>query len=159
MNKRGPIVDGNLPDRRDSVGYLANWAARLLAKAMDERLAPFGLTSGQLPVFFALARGEELTQRDLARHAAIEQPTMAATLGRMERDGWVTRRPSPHDGRSSLVILSPQALARVPDVVAAVRDINGRGLAGLNDDEVTALKTTLRTIIGNLDPGADTGPT
>ena len=147
-----------LPDRRDSVGYLTNWAARLLAKAMDDRLGPLGLASGYLPVFFALAGGAEMTQRDLAKLAAIEQPTMAATLARMERDGLVTRRPSPHDGRSALVALRAQAMQRVPDVVAAVADINGRALAGLSASEAAALRAALRTVIGNLEPGADTDP-
>ncbi|WP_245902170.1 MarR family winged helix-turn-helix transcriptional regulator [Phreatobacter oligotrophus] len=125
---------------------------------MDDRLGPLGLASGYLPVFFALAGGAEMTQRDLAKLAAIEQPTMAATLARMERDGLVTRRPSPHDGRSALVALSAQAMQRVPDVVAAVADINGRALAGLSANEAAALRNALRTVIGNLEPGADTDP-
>lgn len=157
MNKRHPVSSPPLPDRRDSVGYLTNWAARLLAKAMDERLGQLGLASGQLPVFFALAGGAEMTQRDLAKLAAIEQPTMAATLARMERDGLVTRRPSPHDGRSALVALSVQAMQLVPEVVAAVTEINERAFAGLSKADAAALRTALRTMICTLDPGAETG--
>ena len=88
---------------------MTNWAARLFARAIDQRLKAIGVSSGQLPVFFALAGGKALTQKELARLAAIEQPTMASTLARMERDGLIERRPDPDDGRSSLVSLSAKA--------------------------------------------------
>jgi DNA-binding MarR family transcriptional regulator len=140
-----------MPDRLGSVGYLTNWAARLLARTMDDRLRPLGLSSGQLPVFFALAGGDELTQRDLARLAGIEQPTMAATLGRMERDGLVGRRPDPRDGRSALVRLTPAAMEKVPAVVAAVSAVNGQALSGFGGSEADHLRSLLLRVIANLD--------
>lgn len=77
--------------REQSLGYMVNWAARLFAREMDDALRPFGLMSGQLPVFFALADGEPLPQRELVRLAAVEQSTMAKTLSRMERDSLIDR--------------------------------------------------------------------
>eukprot|EP01035_Chromulina_nebulosa_P012954 gene12954-17251_t len=74
--------------RETSAGYLTNWAARLLTRSLERRLAGGG--AGQMPVFFALIDGVAQTQADLARDAAVEQPTMANTLQRMERDGLVT---------------------------------------------------------------------
>src|SRR5882724_11960371 len=59
------------------------------------------VAAGYLPVCFALAA----TQTALASLAAIEQPTMAATLTRMERDGLIHRRPDP-PGRTKLADLS-----------------------------------------------------
>ena len=73
------------------------------------------VAAGYLPVFFALAA----TQTALASLAAIEQPTMAATLTRMERDSLIHRRPDPQDGRSSLISLTPVALKKVNAVEAA----------------------------------------
>jgi DNA-binding MarR family transcriptional regulator len=43
----------------------------------------------------------------------IEQPTMAFTLRRMERDGIIERSPDPEHGRKSLVKLTARA-ARDP---------------------------------------------
>lgn len=140
-----------LPDRLGSVGYLTNWAARLLARTMDERLRPLGLASGQLPVFFALAGGDDRTQRDLARLAGIEQPTMAATLARMERDGLVARRPDPRDGRSALIRLTEAATHKVPAVVAAVQAVNGQALAGFSGADADQLRGMLLRLVANLD--------
>src|SRR5690554_6286267 len=94
--------------RERSEGYLTNWAARLFAQAMDRAVGPHGLASAYVPVLFALGGGAELTQAQLAHFAAIEQPTMAATLGRMARDGLLVRRPDPDDRRKTLIGLSPR---------------------------------------------------
>lgn len=142
-------------ERRLSVGYMTNWAARLFARAMDRRLKPLGLSTGHLPVLFALADGGALTQKALTALAAIEQPTMAATLARMERDGLITRDRDPDDGRSMLVALTPEARSRLPAVRAAVDDINADATRGLDDAEREAVVASLARIISNLADEAD----
>jgi DNA-binding MarR family transcriptional regulator len=137
-------------ERRASAGYLTNWAARLFARAIDRRLAALGVSSGQLPVFFALGRGEALTQADLARAAAIEQPTMAATLNRMERDGLIARTPDPADRRRVLITLTPKALGLAPQVLGAVEAVNAKALADMGpqaqDGYVAALQLVIQAL-------------
>jgi DNA-binding MarR family transcriptional regulator len=48
----------------------------------------------------------ESTQAELSRLIGIEQPTMAITLRRMERDGLIQRKPDTDHGRRSHVKLS-----------------------------------------------------
>ena len=100
-------------EREKSAGYLTNWAARLFAKGMDRRLKEAGLSSGQLPLFFALGDGRALSQKALVEIVSIEQSTMAATLSRMERDGLIERTANPDDGRSALFKLTPAALKKM----------------------------------------------
>ncbi|QDZ03494.1 MarR family transcriptional regulator [Nitratireductor mangrovi] len=130
---------------------MTNWAARLLARAIDRRLKEHGLSSGHLPVFFALGDGKAMTQKALAAAAAIEQPTMAATLSRMERDGLVRRAPDPKDKRSALVSLTPAALARVPAVRAAVDAVNRQALSGLSEAERDAYLAMLARMVAALE--------
>ncbi len=139
--------------RADSAGYMTNWAARLFARAIDRRLRPLGLASGQLPVFFALAGGTRLTQGELARMAAIEQPTMAATLGRMERDGLIARTPDPADRRRSLVALTPKAEETAEQVRAAVAAVNAQALSGLSESERDQFLDMMGRIVAALDDG------
>src|SRR5690606_18244792 len=120
-------------DRERSSGYLTNWAARLFARAIDRRLAPLGLSSGYMPVFFALAHGEALSQKVLAARASVEQSTMANTLNRMERDGLVVRSPDPADRRSTLVSLTPAAAEKLKGVQAAGQAVNAQAMAGLSE--------------------------
>lgn len=136
--------------RGRSAGYMTNWAARLFAREMDRRLKPLGLSTGHLPVLFALADGAALSQKALTEAAAIEQPTMAATLARMERDGLVARSRDPADGRSTLVELTASARDRLPDVRRHVDAINAEATAGLNADERELFLALLGRVVGNL---------
>ena len=137
--------------RELSAGYLTNQMARLFARSIDWRLAPLGLSSGYLPVFFALADGVARPQKELARLASVEQPTMTATLNRMERDGLIVRATDPGDRRSALVRLSPAARRKLEDVQQAVDDTNAEGLARLSAAERAQLLTLMRKVIGALE--------
>jgi len=130
---------------------MTNWAARLFARAIDRRLKLTGVSSGHLPVFFALGDGAALSQKALTEAAAIEQPTMAATLTRMERDGLIARRPDPQDGRSSLISLTQQAMEKMPAVRAAIAAVNAEALAGLSEAEAEAFLEGLATVVANLE--------
>jgi len=134
-------------DRSDSAGYMTNWAARLFARAIDRRLKPLGIATGQLPVFFALGAGGALTQKALAEIASIEQPTMAATLARMERDGLISRRADPKDGRSALVALTPTAFDKARQVRAAVDEVNAIALSALDPAERDAFRRMLSRVV------------
>lgn len=138
-------------DRNSSTGYMANWAARLFAKAIDVRLKPHGLAAAYMPIFFALVRGEELSQRALAEAAAVEQPTMAATLKRMERDGLLEKRPDPTDGRGTLYRLSGRGMEMSAKVREYGQSINAAALSGVSAEESAAMLATLRKVIGNLE--------
>nr|WP_275410201.1 MarR family transcriptional regulator [Streptomyces sp. SID14478] len=62
----------------------------------------------------ALAQGGAMSQKELARLARIEQPSMAQLLARMERDGLVERAPAPDDRRGSLISLTAVAGGTTP---------------------------------------------
>ncbi|WNG36697.1 MarR family transcriptional regulator [Archangium violaceum] len=142
---------GTKLEGRQSAGHLTTRAARLFIRAIDVRLKKLGLSSGQLPVFFALSSGEEMSQKELVEFAAIEQPTMAATLTRMERDGLVERHPDPRDGRGSLIRLTPLAMKKTRDVMATIQTSNAEALAGFSDAEKELYLGMLRRIIANLE--------
>jgi len=98
-------------DRRQSPGYMVNYMARLFAQALYRRIGPHGVTTGQFPVLLALWEREGVTQSQLAQDLAVEQPTMANTLKRMERDGLIERVPDPGDRRQARVHLTAQGQA------------------------------------------------
>jgi MarR family transcriptional regulator for hemolysin len=138
-------------DREHSSGYLANWAARLFARSIDKRLKPLGLSSAYMPIFFALAGGEALSQKALADRAAVEQPTMANTLKRMERDGLIVRRPDPRDARASLVSLTPLAVGKLKGVQAAGHAVNDIAMGSLSPGEREQYRKLLLKVIGSLE--------
>jgi MarR family transcriptional regulator for hemolysin len=142
--------------REDSAGYLTNWAGRLFVRAIERRLA--GGSAGPMPVFFALAEGEALSQSALARRAVVELPTMANTLNRMERDGLIARTPDPEDGRSALVSLTKLGLQRAHEALASAKEVNALALAGFKSAEREQVLSMLRRVAENLDADGQDSP-
>lgn len=121
--------------REESAGYMTNWAARLFARRIERKLRPLGISPAYLPVIFALADGSALSQKALVGRAAVEQPTMAATLKRMERDRLIETRPDPADRRSVLYSLKAEARKVVDGVAQAAVETNEEALAAFDKKE------------------------
>lgn len=145
--------------RSQSYGYLINHLARLFIRALERRIEPFGLTAGQFPALLMLWERPGITQAEMARLTAVEQPTMANTLKRMERDGLIERRADPEDGRRTLVYPTPRAVAMKDDVLACAMEVNAVAAGSFGEDERAEALRLLARMIGNLerDTGADAG--
>ena len=141
-------------DRQESPGYLVNYLARLFAQALFRRIGPHGVTRGQFPVLLMLWEGEGVTQTLLAERLAVEQPTMANTLKRMERDGLITRVPDPGDRRQARVHLTPRGRSLEPVLTASAREANAAALAGLSTEERQQFLSVARRVMQNLEQDA-----
>lgn len=116
----------------DNLCSKINYLARLLLSKVNEKTTTYGVTQGQLPVLCCLNEKEGQTQAELCKNIQVEQPTMASTLQRMERDGLISRVPSEQDRRVSRIFLSEpirpvlEALQERRDEVIAqmVRDMS-----------------------------------
>jgi MarR family transcriptional regulator for hemolysin len=101
-----------------------NWAVRLLTRETETMLAPIGLNPAYVPVLKTLSQGGAYTPKALADAAGVEQPTMTATIQRMERDGLLTRKRNPDDGRSALIALTAIGYERLADMDRALEALN-----------------------------------
>ncbi|GGN94125.1 MarR family transcriptional regulator [Streptomyces albiflavescens] len=137
--------------REESLGYQVNHLARLLERALRLRIEEHGVVPGQFAQLLALYEQDGLTQRELCERVQIEQPTMAYTLQRMERDGLVHRVPDPHDRRQAKVLLSDRARELQEPLVAAAGEVNDLATRGLDVPEVAALLGTITRLIENLE--------
>lgn len=132
-------------------GHLINRAARAFARIGEARLQPHGFGVGHLPVLVALKDDDALSQKELARFARIEQPSMAQMLARMERDALIKRAPDPTDGRSRLITLTEGALARLPAVRDVLVEGNREALDGFSEAEAVTLAALLLRLLANLE--------
>ncbi|GAN91145.1 transcriptional regulator MarR [Gluconobacter frateurii M-2] len=132
-------------------GHYFSRIARGLSRVGDARLRDLGLATAQLPILTALKDGAQLSQKQLAHWAKVEQPTMAQMLSRMERDGLIQRTPDPNDRRSSLISLTKTALDRLPAGRAVLRQGNADMTKGLTSEEVDTLVVLLRQVLANIE--------
>lgn len=133
-------------------------AARMLARIADAGLRDIGISVSQFSVLVPLKNGARLSQKELARLAGVEQPSMAQLLARMERDGLIRREPDPSDGRSSLISLSDDALARIGPARAVLLQGDQDALAGFDQADIDRLTVLLHRVIANVKGSQDCPP-
>ncbi len=131
--------------------FWINHASRLLMRHFEQRLRPLGFGMAYLPVVIALQENGALPQGRLAERSHVEQPTMAALLARMERDGLVSREPHPSDKRSSLISLSAKARESLPAAKEQLAEIVEQATAGFTEDERATFVALLRRVVNNLE--------
>lgn len=138
-------------DRHSSAGYVVNHMARLFARALQRRIAEYGVVPGQFAQLLALYENDGLTQSELCALVRIEQPTMARTLQRMERDGLIRRRRDADDLRRTRVFLTPKARRLEGALANCAREVNRVALSGLRDRDVTAFMRMIADVISKLE--------
>lgn len=137
-------------DFENSVGFWVTTTANEFQRAINDELAPQGITYRQCQVLGFLALEGPLPQCKLAEHMRIEPPTLVGILDRMERDGWICREGDPGDGRRKLIRPEPAAKPVWARMVAAAKRVRKRAARGLSASEMATLKRLLSSVRQNL---------
>jgi MarR family transcriptional regulator for hemolysin len=120
------------------LGLIVNTLGRCIIWSLTRRSAQHGVLPGSYPVIAWLMHLSDSTQAELSRLIGVEQPTMAITLRRMERDGIIKRSPDADHARRSRVKLTARG-RRLSEVISdAARDVEkvaAKGLTAFELDE------------------------
>ena len=138
-------------DRLESPGHVVNYLARLFAGALYRRIGQHGVNTGQFPVLLMLWEEDGVTQASLVEKLAVEQPTMAGTLQRMERAGLIKRVADPDDRRQAHIHLTRKGRALEDALVAGAKETNAIALGGVTAAEATVFVKLARRMIENLE--------
>ena len=141
----------SLPEPSLYPTFWINHASRALMRRFEERLRPLGFGAAYLPVLFALEE-KPRPQKELLARISVSQPTLAALLTRMERDGVLTRETNPEDRREQIFSLTPSARAALPSVAQALLESVDEALSGISLEDQERLMALLKTVVKNLDP-------
>jgi MarR family transcriptional regulator for hemolysin len=96
-------------DDERHIGFLISDVARLMRTAFDRRVRQLGLTRSQWLVINRLHRRPGATQSELAEMLEVEKATAGRMVDRMEKKGWVVRRPDASDRRVNRLHLTADA--------------------------------------------------
>ena len=133
-----------------------NAMIEILPAAIDVQLKrDAGLNGFEYVVLAGLseAPGRALPMTDLAVFATGSRSRLSHAVDRMERKGWVTRRPAETAGRRMEAVLTDAGMAKV--VAAApghVREARRLVIDALDDKEIAQLDTIARTIVATAAP-------
>jgi DNA-binding MarR family transcriptional regulator len=136
----------------DSLGYLVNRVARLMAHDLADELRPAGVGIGQWAVLLFLWARDGMSQAELSQIVAIEPPTMVRTIDRLVRDGFVSRRSDPQDARVSRIYLTDRGWALRDDLIPKAIAVNAATLSRLTAREGKELGRLLAKLVGQREP-------
>ena len=103
--------------------------ARLIRTVFDRRVRDMGLTRGQWLVLTRLYRRPGASQTELADMLEIDRASAGRMIDRMEKNGWVERRPDDGDRRINRLHLTARC-PQGPRRHVGDRRIDGRRRAG-----------------------------
>lgn len=132
-------------------------AARQISRLYDAYLEPTGLRVTQFLILASLNEQRSAAVNSLAERLDIERTAMGKMVGLLDRDGYVRIQPSPTDGRSRIVELTPQGKALHKRAAPLWRAAQSR-FSELNGMEnVGALRRSLARIRVDGDAGQSPG--
>ncbi|MEM1298892.1 MAG: MarR family transcriptional regulator [Pseudomonadota bacterium] len=122
-------------DAETNAGFLIHDVSRMMRGWFDERAQDLGLTRAQWRVLVHLAAREGVNQRELSEILEIDTVTLGRHIDRLERDGWLERRPDPKDRRAWLLHLLPAARPVLDQMEALAERTMTLALDGLGEAE------------------------
>jgi DNA-binding MarR family transcriptional regulator len=113
-------------------------------------LATLGLHPGQEAILLLLhARGPQ-TQVQLAHGAGCEPPSVTLMARKLEAGGFICRRPSPEDGRATVVELAERGRETIPRLLELWHRLAEESVAGLTSTSVDQLVSALTDLSRSL---------
>jgi MarR family transcriptional regulator for hemolysin len=144
------------PDDDSYIGYVLSDVARLIRTVFDRRVRDIGLTRAQWLVLTRLYRKPGASQTELAEMLEIDRASAGRMIDRMEKGGWLERRPDAGDRRVNRLFLTGEARrlhARMWEIAESTIDDALAPLSAAEREQFTRLagrvKGQLQGMAGN----------
>ena len=137
-------------DDRRQIGFLIADVARLMRSSFDRRVRALGLTRSQWLVLSRLQRYPGISQSELAEMLEVERATAGRTNDRMERRGWLVRRPDAADRRINRLYLTAEAEAVQAELALIAEELLADALGLLDPEEREALTEMMERVKAQL---------
>jgi DNA-binding MarR family transcriptional regulator len=134
----------------DRLAHLVRDAGRAYTRALQLRLADYGVPFGHWAFLRILWECDGLTQRELSDRAGVMEPTTFAAMKTMEALGYIERRQLPENKKNMYVHLTPAGRALKKKLVPLAEDTNQVSIQGLSASDIQTTRRVLLTILSNL---------
>ncbi|MGE5237164.1 MAG: MarR family winged helix-turn-helix transcriptional regulator [Acidobacteriota bacterium] len=136
---------------REPIGLLVAVVRRRIKQVTTLLVRRHRLSPQQFWTVVAIARGQELSLRELAERRRMDQPTACRVVETLVRRRLITNTPDPADRRRSRLRLTPSGehmAAEVLPIAATIADVVESSLSAAERRTVVA---SLRKIVAGLD--------
>jgi MarR family transcriptional regulator, organic hydroperoxide resistance regulator len=135
-----------------SIGYQIRVTNRLIARLLQQRIAPYGVSLGMWYFLRALWNEDGLTQRELSLIAGTMEPTTLTAIKSMERSGLVLRKKNLTDKRKINIHLTERGHELKDELLPIARDVVECSVQGFSDQERLKFLDYLAAIQKNIEP-------
>ena len=119
----------------DCICFRLGKTVRKVTKAYREEIASYGLTHGQFFLIVAIMEEEGLLPSELADKTSQDRPTITGLLDRLEKDGWIERKPDQRDRRSLRIYLAPRVIQWRKPILKLFEETNQKFLNRFSQKE------------------------
>lgn len=140
----------NSPPPKDMIAPRIMCLSKLLRQAFNEAAAEQGLFAGQQDIVLALVENEGLTLSELAKILEVSTATASVSVKRMEKNGFVIKKPDKRDARITRLYLTEKAKATPEKIMAHMNRMENKLKADMTQEQVFLLSEQLDTAIQNL---------
>jgi MarR family transcriptional regulator for hemolysin len=141
---------------RGGFGAQVAQTARLLRRAVDQRMRPFGLTEATWLPLLRLARAPApMRQKDLAASLSLDSSSVVRLLDSLESGGFLERREDGDDRRAKAIVLTPLGRRTVSKVEGVAQRVRDEAMTGLSDEELATASHVLDHLCRMLAPLAE----
>ncbi len=138
------------PNHPETLDFLLANICHLHHTRAHQLFEAIGLYRGQPPVLLALWEQEGVTQTELSERLKIAPATVTKMLQRMEKTGFIQRKPDAEDQRVSRVYLTKAGRAIQGDVETVWKTMEAETFANFTSEERAVLRRFLLQMRENL---------
>ena len=100
-------------------------------------------------IIFALWGKDGVPIKTLCEKTSLDKSTLTGIIDRLERDGYIERKPSETDKRSTLILLTGKEQEFANHIQKVSDQINEIFYKGFTDEEITQFESMLERILMN----------
>lgn len=111
----------------------------------------FDLNRSQAGILFTLHRRQTMSQRELAEELNMTAPSITSAIQKMEREGYITRRPDQWDQRVMRLALTEQGKSCIRSVKEVGSRMDEIILSGMSLEEKLLFRRLMLQVKENLE--------
>lgn len=104
----------------------------------------------QVPMMIILDKKAGISQKEISRELHISAPTVAVSMKRLEKSGFIERRPDENDLRKSCIYLTAQGKEMIEKAKSCVAANEKLLFKGFSESEICLMKRFFDQMIANL---------
>ena len=124
--------------------------AREHRKTVERRISALGIHPSQHHLLMYIAKNGACTQNSIAEAMEVSAATVAVSLKKLEKGGYIEKQNSPGDGRSNRIVLTSKGEDVVEQSKLLFEDVDENMFVSFTEEQQEKLYEFLEQIITNL---------